>query len=103
MGDMSILTDEEKEGLTRIRRRRRRALVVSLLYLPLSGIAFLLSRSELATFLFALAWFLVCVASGLAAVLSPCPRCKKTFNLRRWYGNPRTGRCLHCGLRIGDA
>ncbi len=103
MGDMSPpRTDEEKEGIKQIRRRRRRALVVSFLCLPLFGTVFLVSRSELATFLFALAWILVWVASALAVALSPCPRCKKTFNLRGWYGNPSTRRCLHCGLSIRE-
>jgi hypothetical protein len=43
-------------------------------------------------------WMVAWAAAIVFLGLFRCPRCRRAFHLRRMYGNPLAGRCLHCGL-----
>jgi DNA-directed RNA polymerase subunit RPC12/RpoP len=45
-------------------------------------------------------------ASGIRVHLFRCPRCGERFTSKGWLlfhvSNPFTGKCLHCGIRVGS-
>ena len=49
-----------------------------------------------------LLWFVAVAAALVWHSTWKCPRCRKTFYHKWWYGNDFSTKCLHCGLRPGE-
>lgn len=95
------------EGLARIRRRRLRAVIVSVTYLPgVLGVRYLLQQvgveSEVPAVGLAAAWMVAFAITLAQACLSRCPRCDKLFHVRGlWWANAFAWSCLNCKLPLG--
>lgn len=92
------------KGLEEIRRRRRSVWIVFFLYFPVVGVAFAISQSEHVAMGVAFAWAALYLFAGIRVDVSKCPRCGRRFHRKRYFANPWSGKCLHCGLRLrGEA
>jgi hypothetical protein len=46
-------------------------------------------------------WMVGFLISGIwHGFFTPCPRCREQFSRTRFWGNPWTQRCLHCGFPL---
>jgi hypothetical protein len=45
-------------------------------------------------------WMVAFLVAGIRVQLFRCPRCHQWF-FAKWYSNPFTRKCLHCGLPRG--
>lgn len=92
------------------RRRRRAVWIIWLTYLPgAGGVAALGQRvvgSGTPGIVVAVMWMAAFLASGLRVGAFRCPRCGERFTSRGGplfrVNNPFTGKCLHCGVRVGE-
>jgi len=96
--------DECLRGLATIRRRALYLLICFLL-IPVTFFAYALASSagkapwnETAQSSIGFGLMGLWGVSFVVHNWSRCPRCRKTFFIRRLYGNPLTRRCLNCGL-----
>lgn len=70
-------------------------------------IAAISSIESIPSFLPPLLWFAWGI--GIVAPMAfrfgfcPCPRCGKPIHFKNGFGYPFSPRCLHCGVKIGQA
>ena len=93
-----------REGLEKIRRRRRLRWIVILSFFPavpiLSVLATWISGSSKSTLLIGLVWLVLYIVAQLYVTQSVCPRCGNRFHSRGWYSNAFTRHCLNCDLPL---
>jgi hypothetical protein len=79
-------------------------------YLPAAGGAAAIGKtlfcSDSLGLIVAVLWMLAFATGGVRAHRFRCPRCGGRFTFKGWllfgFSNPFTGKCLHCGVRVGD-
>jgi hypothetical protein len=86
-------------ALDDIRRRRRMAWTVFLLYLPVVVIFVLVFGEAFEPYVILIGMGLFAF-TGLRVWWVKCPRCGDKFHATTWYHNIWTSECLHCHLPL---
>ena len=100
---VEFVTAQEKEGLYRIRQRRRLFWLLFFALIPAFVLCNFITRSDIV-----IRWFMGIYAAaliifGLLASFSHCPHCGHHFHINKWgVSNPWTKRCLNCGLSFSE-
>ncbi len=95
----SDLRDERYGAdLDELRRLRRFFWFVFLAYLPLGALVMVLNLFDV--MFFALLWMTLFLLTGLRIGFFHCPACQKLAFQKRFWQNPFSRKCLHCGLRL---
>jgi hypothetical protein len=98
--ELEILTDEEKEGLHRIRLTRR---VMWALIFSFPVVAFgssFITQSEKVFDSIWVIWAAGILVCAVRIMFVSCPRCGQFFHMWWFFANPWARRCMHCGLRL---
>jgi hypothetical protein len=97
------MTEEERDGLRKIRRWRFRLWFFVLSYVPVVWIVRRAIASELALASIVLAWTVAVVRYAGRTANSKCPRCGNLFHstpgASSWF-NLLTRKCIQCGLSL---
>jgi len=97
----------EKQGLRRIRLRRRLMWGTLLSFLPGAVLVGHLGLSTKVLNMMGAAWLAAAVVFSFVVAFSRCPRCGKLFHSRQimWlliWSNAFTRRCLNCALALKE-
>lgn len=93
-----VTTNEERNWLKRIRRKRTVLLVLFITYIPVVAVLDLMSGLDLFAPSIALGYLLIFSGLGLSLAFAKCIKCKKLYFTTWLWANPFTRKCLHCGF-----
>ena len=94
------VTDDEREGLREIARRRR-FLFATFAALPVFLVVYYAGWWSVPTKQFILlAWVAVYAVAALVYLAARCPRCNRLFHSAYALHNPLARTCRHCGLSL---
>jgi len=100
--EVKAVTDEEKNWVRRIRKRRFISFILFFAYVPSVGIIHQLTGSDKLSIGIALLFMLSIGSLWVSLNFAKCPKCHNNFFWTWFWVNGFTNKCLHCGLSLKE-